>query len=88
MSKTTEEMLLEVHGAPIVPLKDVCQKYIGIGPFQARIRANKNTLPFPAFRLDPENSHRSPWVVALKDIAAFIDAKAEAATKSWNQSKV
>jgi hypothetical protein len=84
--RTTLDMLLEVHGTPTVRLADVCEKYFGNKHYQARIRANKNALPVPAFRVDPD-SHKSPWMVTLKDIAAFLDAKSAAATKSWKASQ-
>lgn len=87
MSKTTEQQLLEVHGTPMVRLADICEKYFGNKHYQARIRANKNALPIPAFRLD-ETSHKSPWMVMLSDLASFIDAKAKAATKSWIASQL
>lgn len=84
--KTTEEMLFELHGAPLVKLADVCEKYFGNKPYQARKRAGKNTLPVPAFRLDP-TSHKSPWMVLLKDIADFVDAKGAEARVSWVNSQ-
>lgn len=84
---TTEQQLLALHGSPMVKLALVCEQYAGNKYAQARIRANKNSLPFPAFRLDP-SSHKSPWMVMLKDIATFIDAKAAAAEQSWLASRL
>ena len=84
---TTEQQLLALHGAPMMPLKAICQQYLGNGYYQARIRANKNALPFPAFRLDP-TSNRSPWMVKLSDIAAYIDGLAKDARKSWTASQL
>ena len=85
--QTTEEKLISVHGALMVRLSDICEQYVGTKEYQARIRANLNRLPFPAFKLDP-SSHKSPWMVMVKDLAAYIDSKAAEATKSWETSQI
>ena len=83
----TEIQLLAIHGTPMVKLRDVCELYFGNKQYQAYDRANRNLLPVPAFRLDP-TSHKSPWMVMLKDIAAFIDARSADATNSWRKSQL
>ncbi len=86
MSTTLDALLKKFDGNPVVRLSDICEQYVGVKPYQARIRANLNKLPFPAFRLDP-SSHKTPWMVALSDLAAYVDAQAEAARASWTHSQ-
>jgi hypothetical protein len=85
--KTTYEALLELHGSPMVKLSKVCEKTMGIKYITARLRAYHNELPFPAFKLEPDN-HNSPWMVMVSDLASFIDARATAAQASWQASQV
>ena len=84
--KTTEELLALLHSSVLVKLSDICEQYDGTKAYQARVRANRNALPFPAFRLNP-NNHRSPWMVRVQDLAVFIDACADEAQASWNKSQ-
>lgn len=84
---TTEDQLLKIYGAPIVKLADICEQYLGNKHYQARVRANMNALPFPAFRLDP-TSHKSPWMVSLHDLAEFIDARSNAGRVLWKKSQL
>ena len=85
-AKTTEELLTGIYGSVVVKLTDICEKYDGTKSGQARNRANRNLLPFPAFRLNP-SSHRSPWMVMVRDLAAYIDARGEEAHAAWDKSQ-
>lgn len=84
--KSTQDMLFDIYRAPTVRLAEVCA-LAGVKPYQARFKANRNLLPFPAFRLNPE-SPRSQWMVHLKDIADHIDSLAEEARENWLKSQL
>jgi len=83
----TAAELIKLHGAVVVPLADVCEKYAGVQLYQARIRANRNALPFPAFKLEP-GRRRSPWMVNLYQLAESVDRAASAAQASWRKSQL
>lgn len=82
----TEIGLLAVHRAPAIPLADVCEKYLGMKYEHARRKANKNALPFPAYRLD--ESKKAPWMVNLAHLAEYIDAQGDKASTAWAESQV
>jgi pyocin activator protein PrtN len=84
---STETTLLAKFGAPVVRLTDICEEFLAIGADRAKRRANMNSLPFPAFPLDPA-MHKSPWMVMVADIAEYLDAQAATARKSWELSQV
>ncbi len=46
----------------------------------ANRRANKQTLPFPVFRSD---SGKSPWLVNISDLAAYLESRRDAAKRDW-----
>lgn len=82
----TEIALLAVHKAPVVPLLDICERYLGMGSEVAMKRAALNRLPFPTFRLN--DSVRAPVMVDLSDLASHIDAQKKCAHRSWENSQV
>jgi len=83
----TASELIKLHGAVVVPLAEVCEKYAGVKLYQARIRANRNALPFPAFKLEP-GRRCSPWMVNLHQLAESVDRAAKAAQTSWTKSQL
>lgn len=82
----TEIMLLAVHKSPIVRLEDICEQYFGLQYDTARNRAALNQLPVATWRL--LDSHKAPLMVRLTELAAHIDATAEAATEQHANSKI
>lgn len=82
----TEIALLAVHKAPVVPLLDICERYLGMGSEIAMRRAALNRLPFPTFRLN--ESQKAPVMVDISDLASHIDAQKKCAQESWENSKV
>lgn len=59
-----------------VPLEEVCERYFGLSPTEAKKRAPLQELPVPVFRL---GSQRSPWMVSSKHLADLIVKKAKEA---------
>lgn len=82
----TEIQLLAVHKAPVVPLADICERYLGMNEEVARKRAALNRLPFPTFQLTA--SRKAPVMVDLSDLAAHIDGQKKCAHESWEHSQV
>ena len=83
----TEIQLLAIHRSPVALLSDICDRYLGINVQTARLKAVKHALPFPVFRPEADSS-RSPWMVKLTDLAAFLDARGEACAKEWQHSQL
>jgi len=84
---TTELVLLAIHKAPLIPLADVCERYLSLTFEGARRKASNHDLPFPAFLIEPANP-KSGYMVRATDLASFIDAAATAGVKSWEKSQV
>lgn len=82
----TELMLFAVHRAPVVPLEDVCEKYLRIELAQARNEAGRGTLELPTFRL--RDSQKAPLMVSLKELATYIDSKSAEAKSQWVKCQV
>lgn len=83
-TRDTLVMLLATHRDAIVPLADICEKYFGLGLFQAKRAARMRKLPVPALRLGDQ---KSPWMVKLSDLAEYIDTVSDQASQAWKQSK-
>lgn len=71
------------HNSATLELKSICQKYLGIGEKEACRQASLQILPFPVFR----SSQKSPWLVRLQDLAAWIDSEREKTAKDWEKAK-
>lgn len=82
----TELRLLATLHTPVVPLYDICEKWLNMKPQTARESAALNTLPFPTFRIS--SSRAAPLMVSVRDLADHIDAQHEAAKASWERSQV
>lgn len=78
--------LMAVHDAAVLPLDEVCVKYLGCSPAVARRRAQLNELPFPTFRLS--ESQKAPIFVRVSDLAEYIDNSAERARERWGHAQV
>ena len=82
----TLEQLIQQHGAAMVPLDDICKKHFGCAKKKAREKARLNMLPVPTWRLI--DSQRAPLMVRLADLAAHIDAQADAAAAEHAKSQI
>lgn len=82
----TELMLAAQFEGPTVPLDRICERYFGVGIEHAKRMAALNRLPVPVFRLVP--SQKAPYMVSVRALAAFIDAQAEAAQASHEDSQL
>jgi len=82
----TELALLATYRTPAVRLNDVCLEYRNLDVRRANRLASLNRLEFPTFRL--HDSQRAPRMVALGELAKFIDERAADAQRSWATSQV
>lgn len=73
--------LLARFESPTVELKAVCQEFFGITPKTAEQRAKACDFPVPTFKL--RDSERSPTLIKVEDLAAYIDKKYEQAKRDW-----
>ncbi|MGR4895403.1 pyocin activator PrtN family protein [Stenotrophomonas sp. LARHCG68] len=79
---TTVFLLLAEFGTGHIPLEKCCHHF-GMKPEEANRRASRQSLPVPVFRL---GSQKSPWLVAVDDLAAFIDSRRREASKNWQRT--
>ncbi|AIU67958.1 pyocin activator PrtN family protein [Vibrio coralliilyticus] len=73
--------LLARFESPTVELKQVCQEFFGITPKTAEQRAKACDFPVPTFKL--RDSERSPSLIKVEDLAAFIDQRHKEAQDDW-----
>jgi hypothetical protein len=83
----TELTLTAIHKGPVIPLADICEKYLSNNYDTARRKAALHVLPFPAFQLD-ETNRKSAWLVRASDLAAYLDAKSALARAAWQKSQL
>ncbi len=76
----TEVRLCALYG-PVVPLREVCKRYLGLSYKEACRRAAVCQLRVPTFKL--RDSERAPYLIHAKDLAAWIDSQAGAARAIW-----
>lgn len=74
-------LLLAEFGTGQIPVEK-CAHHFGMEAEEAKRAAKRQVLPVPAFRL---GSQKSPWLVSADVLAAYIDAKRDAATDEWNR---
>ncbi|MBK1885592.1 pyocin activator PrtN family protein [Marinobacter sp. DY40_1A1] len=74
--------LMAEYGEPVVTLATICEKYFGLSPVKASVRAGRHALPIPVWR---GGSQKSTWLVSLEDLAEFIDRQRELAREEWQQ---
>lgn len=67
--------------SPTVKLKDVCEEFFGYTPKTAEQKAKGQDLPVPTFKL--RDSERSPSLINVTDLAAFIDERHAQAKNNW-----
>ncbi|NCC41686.1 MAG: pyocin activator protein PrtN [Gammaproteobacteria bacterium] len=80
----TTFLLLAEHGTADIALATIAEKYLGMSIRIAAGKAARGELPFPAYRA---SSQKSPWLVNVADLAAWIDGeRAKAAEESRKRS--
>jgi hypothetical protein len=82
----TEIQLLATLKGPVVPLYEICDKWLNMKPQTAREAAALNNLPFPTFRIS--DSRSAPLLVSVHDLADHIDARYATAKEGWTRSQV
>lgn len=75
--------LLARFETPAVPLKEICQEFLGIEPKTAEQKAKACDLPFPTFKL--RESERSPTLVNISDLGEFLNKQYSDARQEWEQ---
>jgi hypothetical protein len=73
--------LLAEFGTGHIPL-DKCAHIFGLGPDEAAKRANRQSLPVPAFRA---GSQKSPWLVDATALASYLDQLKLEAARDWRR---
>ncbi len=81
MTTTTVFLLLAEFGTGHIPLERCCHHF-GMKPEEANRRAMRQSLAVPVFRL---GSQKSPWLVSVEVLAAYIDGQRDQATKQWQK---
>ena len=75
------EQHLEKYKKPVVALEELLPDYLPhLTLDQANKRANKCSLPFPAFKSD---GSKSPFYVNLTDVVLWLQSEQEKAKKDW-----
>ncbi|MEZ9191587.1 pyocin activator PrtN family protein [Vibrio sp. 10N.286.52.F8] len=77
----TRFALLARFENPTVELKQISQEFFGITPKTAEQRAKACDFPVPTFKL--RDSERSPSLIKIEDLAAYIDKRHSEATQDW-----
>ncbi|NVN82736.1 MULTISPECIES: pyocin activator PrtN family protein [unclassified Vibrio] len=77
----TNFALLARFGNPTVELKQVSQEFFGITSRTAEQRAKACDFPVPTFKL--RDSERSPSLIKIEDLAAYIDKRHSEAMQDW-----
>ena len=75
-------LMAEFDGESQVPLAEVSEKYFGLTEKRAKREASTQTLPIPVYRA---KSQKSPWLVSLVDLAAWIDIERGKAKTDWEK---
>lgn len=78
---STVFLLMAEFGQADVPLDVVASKYLGLSDKEAKQRAVARRLPLPAYR--GATSQKSPWLVRVTDLAAYLDEQREVAEREW-----
>lgn len=77
----TKFALLARFENPTVELKQISQEFFGITPKTAEQRAKACDFPVPTFKL--RDSERSPSLIKIEDLAAYIDERHSMAKCDW-----
>lgn len=81
-SDTAFLLIMQFNKRNIIPLSELLPQYLPhLTIEQAKKRANKCALPFPAFKLD---GHKSDYFVNLYDIAYWLDSLQKESKQDWH----
>lgn len=81
-SSNTALALVMRYGSPVIKLQTAIEDYLPhIGLAQAKVRAAKHELPFPAFK--DAKSKKAQYFVNVMDVAAWLDREHERAADEW-----
>ncbi len=78
----TVDLLMKEFGTCEIPLKDICDKYLGLNITNANRLAKNYLLPFPAHRC---GSTKSPWLVNVNDLSNYLDQQRKESCCLWEQ---
>lgn len=81
----TYKALAAMYG-PLVPLKDVAERFLANNLETARRKAALHQLPFPAVQL--EQRRKAPWFVRVEELAHWIDQNALKERQEWMNSQL
>ena len=77
-------LMAQYNGASVIPVENVCRDYFShLTPVQFMLKVNKGDIDLPVVRI--EASRKAAVGVHLIDLAAWIDARHEAAQKENDQ---
>lgn len=76
-----ELALLAVHETPTIALDDIAEQYLNLSLAQARRKAARQDLPFPVFKMGA--GLKAPYVVAVSDLAKYIEDEQRKAHTTW-----
>jgi hypothetical protein len=77
-------LMAQYNGASVIPTERVCADYFShLTPTQFLLKINKGDIDLPLVRI--EASRKTATGVHLIDLAAWIDARREAAQKENDQ---
>lgn len=69
---STFELLLEQYGEILIPLSDLCEKYLGVTYRVARRQYLTEKLRIPVIKMG--YGQKAKLLVHLEDLAKYIDA--------------
>lgn len=76
-------MLAMRHRQPVITLEEAIKTYLPHMNIEtAKSRAAVQTLPFPAFKVDGK---KSPYMVKIAHLAAWLDQCSETAEADWGK---
>ena len=78
----TAFLLLAEFGQADVPVEIVAERYLALDSRTAKTRAARGDLPFPAYRC---GSQKTPWLVRITDLAAWIDEQRARGLAEWRE---
>lgn len=75
-------LLLAEFGSGHVELEKICEKYLNMTPEIAARNASTASLPFPVIKL---GTKKGTWLVALSDLALYLDTERFKARSEWEK---
>ncbi|WP_187650766.1 pyocin activator PrtN family protein [Xenorhabdus indica] len=75
----TAFLLLAEFETSQIPLSSIAERYLSMSPGTAERKANEGKLNIPTYKLT--DSQKSPRIVHVNDLAAYIDKQRELAEK-------